>query len=552
MKKTRLNFLIVSLPAAIALFPYSATYAALRVNNSSLVQGQIQSANAMREMALAAQVSAPQPARTITDANGNTTTISDTQMDSCNAVYPGGVFDWVSPTIGMRAGAGATCASLVEMRSYNAGGTAYTVLASGYLASGDAVRCNIDNFANISVAGREFTYPADNPPTIEDVEKVMAAENKSNAGFKILAAAVVGGLGGNLLGQGEDGLGTNKEKLKTTAIGAVGGAALMTASTQVNDYKTGTVILSTGVNTAAGAVAGNVMATGDDVLQIDDCDIKVGDTKTKAKCVYGTITRKSSSNTADTPAQGKKWFWDYDSDRYYECDEVSDNNNGNSTFKNCRQLSLSIKSLTDFSDAFCASTFDATECKAVITSATKPTKYGYDDNKSKEKILSKEDTGTYVEIKEATRADSRIGAMVKLDSDANNIFGYKSEDWKNRNGEKSKLKVSDKPIYDLYGDVMSDAEISDFKPAYKSVSDGSVVDFSNQARTKSTLIGAGAGGALGALSGAAGADSAIQERYVTAIREYNDSLRNIVCYTGNRYLAPYNDIAIIPEMKDVE
>jgi hypothetical protein len=84
----------------------------------------------------------------------------------------------------------------------------------------------------------------------------------------------------------------------------------------------------------------------------------------------------------------------------------------------------------------------------------------------------------------------------------------------------------------------------------QSADDGAVVDFENRARTKSTLVGAGGGATLGAIAGAAGADSAITERWTTAVREYEDSLGNILCLTGDRFLAKYNDIAIIPAMKE--
>ena len=154
-------------------------------------------------------------------------------MDACSAIYPNGAFDWVKPTTGLKRGGPATCAALVELRSYK--NTDYNVLATAYLAAGDSIKCNVDNFHAFTPAGREFTYPADTAPTVEDVEKVMAQEQKSNAGMKILAAAVVGGIGGNLVGKADKGadspLGTNKEKLVSTAIGAAGGAALMTAST---------------------------------------------------------------------------------------------------------------------------------------------------------------------------------------------------------------------------------------------------------------------------------------------------------------------------------
>ena len=57
---------------------------------------------------------------------------------------------------------------------------------------------------------------------------------------------------------------------------------------------------------------------------------------------------------------------------------------------------------------------------------------------------------------------------------------------------------------------------------------------------------------MGALSGAAGADAAIQERWTAAVREYKDSLSHVSCSTGVRYLAPYNTVIVLPEMKKSE
>ncbi len=563
MKHLNLKFLILSLPAAATMFPYSVAYGALRINNSSVIQSQIQNSVAAHEMAAAAQIQTPQPARVIANANGTTTTVSANQMDACNAIYPGGTFDWLRPTMGMQSGASPKCSAYVEMRAYDTAGTGYKVLATGYLASGDAVKCNIDNFPDITVVGRDFTYPADAAPTVEDVERVMVAENKTNAGFKILAAAVVGGLGGNIVGKADKGndslLGTNKEKLKSTAIGAVGGAALMTASTQINDYKAGNMILSTGMNAAAGAVAGNVMATGEDVLQIDNCPTDLQ--KIATKCIYGTI---SSGESKKLESKGTNWyFYDFEKKEYWKC-TTTDGNAASSRpmeFAKCQATSLyNVKFYDAESETDCAeSKYSSDECKKKLKENA-VTKYVFDDNSSKstsiyDKTLKKdnENKSTIVLLKFADKAGSRTGAVVALDNATpNNIFGYDREDWKNRDTEKSKLKLESGKIYDLYGVEQKGILISDFKPAYKSASDGSVIDFNNAARTKSTVIGAGAGGALGALSGAAGAESAVQERWQTAMREYDDSLNNIVCYTGARYLSRYNDVVIIPEMKNLD
>lgn len=572
MKHLNLKFLILSLPAAATMFPYSVAYGALRINNSSVIQSQIQNSVAAHEMAAAAQIQTPQPARVIANANGTTTTASANQMDACNAIYPGGTFDWLRPTMGTQSGASPKCSAYVEMRAYDTAGTGYKVLATGYLASGDAVKCNIDNFPDITVVGRDFTYPADAAPTVEDVERVMVAENKTNAGFKILAATVVGGLGGNIVGKADKGndslLGTNKEKLKSTAIGAVGGAALMTASTQINDYKAGNMILSTGMNAAAGAVAGNVMATGEDVLQIDNCTVYETKDKTKkvaevTKCIYGTVKEKTSNNSNELKSENKDWyFYDFEKKEYWKC-TTTDGNAASSRpgeFAKCQATSLSDVKFSDTNDEACKDfKYTSDDCKSKLKE-DKVTKYVFDDSGSKstsiyDKILKSDGDkkSTIVLLKSATQAGSRTGAVVALDNDTpNNIFGYSKADWRDRGDEnKTKLKLNSDTVYDLYGNS-TDANISDFTPAYKSASDGSVVDFNNAARTKSTLVGAGAGGALGALSGAAGAESAVQERWQTAMREYDDSLNNIVCYTGARYLSRYNDVVIIPEMKNLD
>ena len=554
----KLKFLILSLPLATTMFPYSVAHGALRINNSSVTAAKIQNMAAAREMAAAAYTqNAPQPARTVTDANGNTTTISDAQLDACNAIYPGGTFDWTKPTMGMRAGNATTCSSYVELRAYNGGGTSYNVLATGYLASGDAVRCNIDSFPDITVVGRDFTYPADAAPTMEDVEHVMAAENKANAGFKILATAVVGGLGGNLLGKGDDGFGTNKEKLKTTALGAVGGAALMTASTQINDYKTGSVILSTGTNMAAGAVAGNVMASGDEVLQIDNCpDV---DGLKGAQCIFGTVStgesKKVESGTPQTiKTNSTVYVYDRKNRYAYECTRYNDS----TYYEQCHRIQLSNLTFEGIDECKGTDANISKDCEAKLAELSGDKTYKLRDdtktilNGGELEQASDNDKGDYIKIASAQTAGSRTGAVIKLSGEYKNIFGYKREDWRERNKTNSKIKFADATVYDLYGKKIENKTIDNFTPAYKSVSDGSVIDFNNAARTKSTMIGAGAGGALGALSGAAGADAAINERYLTALREYEDSLSNIVCYTGARYLAKYNEVIIIPEMKNFE
>ena len=534
------------------MFPYSEANAALRVSNSALLKNQVQTAVNNSERAASTQALTPQPVRTVTNENGETITIQSQDIDACNAIYPNGAFDWVNPTMGTHRGGSAMCSALVELRAYqNSAGTSYNVLATGYVGAGDSVRCNIDDFSDLTLVGRDFTYPADSAPTVEEVAAVMAQENKSHAGLKILAAAVVGGIGGNILGRNDIGndslLGVGGDKLKTTAIGAAGGAALMTASTQVNDYKAGSIILSTGVNAAAGAVAGNLMASGDDVIKFGPCKIKdgeKGDLKDET-CLYGSLDLKA----AETKIYGEtdNLFYDFKDKKTYKCEKEDSSN-----YKNCYTLNVNINSFVGADDngIEVENNIELNEkWKKDNLQSKEITSYKIATNGSKtDKTinLEKDDgKGTIYKIASATQMGRRINAMIPVDKEYNQkLFGYKN--WGDLKKELGKKELK---IYNTRGELQSGAELDNFTPSWQSADDGDTIDFYNKARTKSTLIGTGGGAALGALSGAAGAESEIQQRWYTAVQEYEDSLGNIVCFTGDRYLAKYNDVIIIPEMK---
>ena len=581
MKKSKLNFLILSLPAAAALFPYSLN-AGLRVSNSSLVQSQVQSAAAARSAASVPSYE-PQPARVITNDNGESMTISNEDMNRCNNVYPDGAFDWAKPTTGSQRGGPATCVAYVEMRSYK--NTDYNVLASAYLAAGDRTKCNIDNFHDVTNFGKEFTYPADSAPTIEDVEKVMAAEQKSNAGIKILAAAVVGGLGGNLVGKAEAGsdspLGTNKEKLTSTAIGALVGAALMTASTQSNNYKVGSTIMSTGINAAAGAVAGNLMASGDDILKIDKCTLKNvsvnakqtaqdsaengnnpnADTKTsinvsagmETMCLYGSYDL-GVIKEADNSNVESVFFYDVDKQQSYECKKKD------SGIESCNTVSLTRINFQDYPDitgkgkdcapAQIVSSTCAEKLRKGYNSMPSQSQYHYENNKV---VQGDKGDSRWTKIT-GQKTGRRVAAMIVFpEYKDQGVFGIKHSEWLTKYSGKLATNLI---VYDVNGSRLKDASgreitqfnIDNFYPTAQSADDGDMVDFSNRARAKSTMIGAGGGAALGAMAGISGADTEIQNRWADAEREYKDSLKNIMCVTGQRWLGVYNDVIEIAPM----
>lgn len=557
MKLSGLGFLILSLPAMVALFPYSVANAALRVDNSSQNNRKAQ-INAERAAATLAQTAEPAPARVLTDSHGQRVSVSAAEMDACNSIYPGGDFDWRVPTAGRKKAGAATCVSLVELRGYtNSIGTEYKVLATAYLAAGDSMNCNIDDFDNITPAGAEFEYPADNPPTREEVAAVMAQENKSHAGFKILAAALVGGVGGNLIGKNDPGkdsmVGLSKDKLKTTALGAAGAAAVMTASTQINNYKAGSIILSTGMNAAAGAVAGNVMASGDDVIKIDTCPPNIKPLEGKT-CVYGSYEKDSSGAEKYDIGEGKKLFFDLNSGGTYECTKVKDTDND---YNNCHAIGLTgiqfegIDSREKIEVCKEEAQVNSAKCRETLRSNEKTVQYAKPTEDKgvvkKQSTRSNSCKDCWIAISSANSASARMGAVALVKPGfSQKLMGYKYSDW---TSSRKDIIGESTSIYDMYGNAVASPDVSKFSPAAQGADDGSIVDLGNKARAKSTMIGAGAGAGLGALSGASGADAAIEERWQAEQENYKASLLQIGCSTGTRYLSGYNTAIALPEMK---
>ena len=582
----KFNYYLLSMLYALCS---ASADAAVRVGNASRSYAAgYQQVNAQREQIAAAAAAAAAPVATTQSADTETnlpvrvanrelaqklsrgetdSRVSIATLDSCAMVYPNGEFAWDSPTVGNGAGGASTCVAVVELRGYQMGlNGSDVVLARANLAAGDAVKCNISDFPEFSYTAdaAQVTFPADNEPTRADVVQVLNAEQKQNAGLRIAAGTVIGGLAGNAAGKNEIGsdsiLGGGKHKTTGTIIGAISGAALM-AGNAYSGKVAGDTILSTGVNAAAGSMIGNIAASGDSVLRIEDCKIpsvtvakekttsdantddkatasannnanadkKVAEPQNKnSKCLWGVI-RKS------TALSGKNAYYNTGDETTLVC--KSDNTG-------CiREMLLNIK-LAAYPD------------KDIETAAKQgfekvnadPAKQFYLTEKNEMKNGADPDNSAmYALISSATIADgTQIPAMI---ADVNDkAFGYKRSDW-------AKLK-SDLSGHTILGRTSSgtgyalDGEysISDFYPMMVDASDGGIIDFGNKARLKGTLIGAGAGGALGAYAGYQGAQSDIENRWVTAVREYKDSLQKIYCATGKRFLGYYNDQIIIPTM----
>ena len=571
----KFNYYLLSMLYALCS---ASADAAIRVGNASRnYAAGYQQVNVQREQIAAAAAAAAAPVATTQSADTETnlpvrvanrelaqklsrgetdSRVSIATLDSCAMVYPNGEFAWDSPTVGNGAGGASTCVAVVELRGYQMGlDGSDVVLARANLAAGDAVKCNISDFPEFSYTAdaAQITFPADHEPTRADVVQVLNAEQKQNAGLRIAAGTVIGGLAGNAAGKNEIGsdsiLGGGKHKTTGTIIGALSGAALM-AGNAYSGKVAGDTILSTGVNAAAGSMIGNIAASGESVLRIEDCKIpdvpastkktttansdanadkKVTEPQSKnSKCLWGVIRK-------GTALSGKNAYYNTGDETTVVCE--SDNTG-------CKQETLLNIELA----AYPNKDIDAAAKEGFEKITADSTKQFFLTEKNEMKNGINPDNGAiYALISNATVATgTQMPAMI---ADVNDkAFGYKRSDW-------AKLKT-DLSGHTILGRTSSGAgyaldgeySINDFYPMMVDASDGGIIDFGNKARLKGTLIGAGAGGALGAYAGYQGAQSDIENRWVTAVREYKDSLQKIYCATGKRFLGYYNDQIIIPTM----
>ncbi|MBP3398112.1 MAG: hypothetical protein J6K82_04230 [Alphaproteobacteria bacterium] len=498
-------------------------------------------------------------------------------LEKCSMIYPDGQFEWARPTVGAHANMSPRCTSVVEMRTMNERGDTL-VLARVNVAAGDSVRCNISEWPENEWPGGSwlqdadgFEFPSDREPTIQDVVEIMDQEQKQNAGIKIAAAAVIGGLGGNVVGKSAPGsdaiIGTNKDKIQSTLIGVVGGAAIG-AGNAFGGKVAGDMILSTGVNAAAGAVMGNITASGDEVLRFERCKVN----NVEYSCLWGTVEER------DALGNGEDAFVNLENLRDFRVCKQEVNASGENEYK-CETADLSGGMVDGYSGRNRASDgkpFTLEDVKAEnFVSVPTGDQFCMQDGKFKQikwVDCTNEGDSKYAKITGAQKVSRRHPAMLVDIQDS--AFGYKRSDWNNlktdykgpgiigrgANGVATSLNIEgckdetaksggneqketspDKPSRDC---------LEYFEPIGLSAESGGLIDMDNKARMKGTLTGAGVGGALGAFTAYQGAQSDIQERWTTEVRAYKDSLQKVYCMTGGRFLSHYNDDVIIPAIPE--
>lgn len=468
--------------------------------------------------------------------------VSLTNLESCSMIYPSGNFAWDRPTGGHNINAPATCVAVVELRQY-VDGINDKVLARANIAAGDAIDCNISNFPDATYTNEvsNVIFPADREPTMDDVIKVMNNEQKKNAGFKIAAGAIIGGVGGHLTSKKS--VETGKKDATGTVVGAGIGAGIGAGSSYAGKVG-GDMILSAGVNAAAGGVIGNMVSGGDAVMRIEDCKDLTGRSTT---CLWGMLERNKPLDTTK-----EKGFYNVSDHKTMVCKVEA----GKTDFTGCKEERLIGLSFDDYNTVeeaiadqnFLKSRNNNDRHYTFVKENEDPTK-----KNSMTPGYSGDVAGIWIPIVSGGRSERPIAAMIPNFQDK--TFGIKMADWykwrtnnyafaniigRNARGEASELP---KPK-----DGEAAWTLQDFYPLTVDSDDGSIIDINNKARLKSTMIGAGAGAGLGAFTAYQGAQDEIDQRWVSAVTEYKDSLKNFYCATGTRYLSTYNEAAIIPNM----
>ena len=602
----RANILFYSLLGALVSVPYSAD-AAIRVGNPSRNNAAAyQQLNEIRGLSpngtVVVNKDLPIPVESdaiaeLVKSGSENAPVTMSELERCSMIYPSGKFEWVSPTFGPSAGSPATCTAVVEMRTReNTLDGAEIVLARANVAAGDAVLCNISAFPEFSWldAAGTVTFPADNPPTRAEVVRQMDEEQKGNAVVKIVSSALVGALGGNAMGQnkeGQDGIfGTSKRNWIGTAIGGVGGAAIGVAGTYGGKVG-GDIAMSVGMNAMAGAVTGNMMSSGDSVLYIADCTAPTdtSDTNNKGetkKCLYGTLDEFDELDSNDVIF----YRFGNDSGATYKCSQTTDKG-----YHSCEPLfNLNYHNAQPDCGNGCYDQNNPRTDKPWIwedvikdnfeKANTSLEIYRFKENcvvggENKPNCLEKSNddmgdkTNKWVKVKNARPISKRENVVIYdigtiLDTvtsdgkraDRGGAFGYSQKRYSNQieGVLRSKWDAEDLTVYirngatlSEYNNCVKDNEFNAFTPLYMDSETGAVIDLSNRARLKDTVVGAAAGGALGAYSAYEGAKTEIEDRLNAERRAYKDSLGKFYCTTGDRFLSFYNEEVVIPVMTPV-
>ena len=343
--------------------------------------------------------------------------------------------------------------------------------------------------------------------------------------------------------------GANKEKLQSTAIGGLTGAAIMAGNVYAGKVA-GDMILSAGVNAAAGGLIGNMAASGDEVLKIEDCG-------TYGKCLWAEYIKTTPIDT-----ENNTYYFDIAEEEAWMCPNKTEKEKP----KDCVPIELVSITPVGYENVRYEKGSDKEGFPYTIAAMANE-KYArintsYRMNESQKQIEefagAPNPSGDNKFVKIASAGIPKATTHIVMVGVQDKAFGWRKKDWNEFTKQHSNAKIMERGVdgkpHDLTGDIATELASADAKdniyPVYQGAEDGGLIDLGNKARLKGTLIGAGAGGAMGAFTAYQGAQDDIQERWVAAVREYKDSLQKVYCATGKRFLTHYNDLVTIPKASE--
>jgi len=447
--------------------------------------------------------------------------ISRANLEQCQMIFMAGTMAWDMPNAGLRRPQNMTCIAEVELRQIH--GMNDIVLARAFVAAGDSMTCNIDYFPESSFTPAAFQteFPADRPPTIDEVQAVMDAERRQGAGWRIAAGAVIGGAGGALLNP--------ENRWAGGAIGVgIGGGTMAAAS--YTGHVAGETIQAAVIGAAAGGAIANMMALGNRtypaVESHETGNYLVGrcitTTPRQERHYYGFFDIATGSQMICANSDGKKINCDTNvrlSNMFVEGEDI-----------------LRRARTPDDSRAFCQTPDGSMAIDNCISDSRSwfLLDGNFGDNTSVEtswQIIANQASG-FCRLADAAPQRSRRLKGADLLEVCDSSGGH----------------VSFYGVAFGGGPSTSFVQCENFEVFNRDSHDGNIIDLSNPARLRSTLTGAAIGGALSGFAAHSGATQEVQERWMAEMRRYTDSLSRVSCFTGTRFLGQYNSVVIIPPM----
>ncbi len=475
-------------------------------------------------------------------ANNPSAGVTQEQLSACAAIYPTGSWAWDTPTSGDSSQAG--CVADVEMRVVQ--GTDDIVVARARIAPGGSIKCNISSFpeSGYTTEAGTVTFPADKEPTMDDVIVVMNKEQKQNAGMKIAAATIIGGLAGNFVGQNDPGksgaLGTSDDKVSKTLIGATALGGLTAVSTQSGKVG-GDTIMGATVNAIGGGLIGNISGIGNPVLLIRKCK--------DTDCLYGYVSKNTPICNNDINCKEghtKDAFIGSNGSTKIICNRKQDATSNEEIFDNCITTYFEYWALAGDINQYKK---QEEIIKAIDRGTFKKFCLKNGVMKSVGSGACEEDESFYrlESAQEQTKKESAVIINWNTKLDKNSDF----KTWRRENENSGTVEIRYRYKEGTIGQSVSadNYTVHDFTALTQDATDGSIIDFNNKARQGATLTGAGVGAGLGGFSSYQGAKTDIKNRWVAEVQAYKDSLTKFYCATGTRYLSQYNETLVIPIAK---